>query len=247
MTRRLILAASGLALEALLGGGLHAEPAPRPAPAAGSVVATRAGEEIEFVETAAWRGLEVLQDVKAGDVVRTNALGQVAILFADRTQLRLGRNATLLVRALTPGGATRLELTQGRLFGRTPRGGTDVRVETPAATAAIRGTDWSMSVEGERSSLLVLDGAVEFTNPQGSVTVQAGEDATATLGQAPSKIVVVSTDLREQMLINLSLRGAFEAFSPYALSGPNLRAAQARIEAIPIDRRTAEDLSLIHI
>lgn len=241
MTKRLLLAASGLLLEAVLGGEARAEPAPREVPTAGSVISTRVGEEIEFVEAASWRGLETLQDVKAGDVVRTNALGQVAILFADQTQLRLGRNATLLVRALTPGGATRLELTQGRLFGRTPRGGTDVRVETPAATAAIRGTDWSMSVEGERSSLLVLDGAVEFTNPQGSVTVQAGEAATATLGQAPSKIVVVSTDLREQMLINLSLRGAFEAFSPYALSGPNLRAAQARIEAIPIDRRTAED------
>jgi Flp pilus assembly protein TadD len=241
MTKRLLLAAAGLLLETVLGGEARAEPAPREVPTAGSVISTRVGEEIEFVEAPSWRGLETLQDVKAGDVVRTNALGQVAILFADQTQLRLGRNATLLVRALTPGGATRLELTQGRLFGRTPRGGTEVRVETPAATAAIRGTDWSMSVEGERSSLLVLDGAVEFTNPQGSVTVQAGEAATATLGQAPSKVLVVSTDLREQMLINLSLRGAFEAFSPYALSGPSLRAAQARIETIPPDRRTAED------
>lgn len=241
MTRRLILAASGLALEALLGSGLRAEPAPRPAPAAGSVVATRAGEEIEFVETAAWRGLEVLQDVKAGDVVRTNALGQVAILFADHTQLRLGRNSTLIVRGLGEGGPTRLELTEGRLFGRTPRGGSEVLVETPAATAAIRGTDWTLAVAGDASALEVLEGVVEFRNPQGAVSVAAGEAATATLGQAPSKVVVVAADAREQMLINLSLRGAFAAFSPLALQGRALRAQAARVEAIPPEARDAED------
>lgn len=244
MTRRLILAASGLALEALLTGGLRAEPAPRPAPAAGSVVATRAGEEIEFVETAAWRGLEVLQDVKAGDVVRTNAMGQVAILFADHTQLRLGRNSTLIVRELGEGGPTRLELTGGRLFGRTPRGGSEVLVETPAATAAIRGTDWTLAVAGEASALEVLEGVVEFRNPQGAVSVAAGEAATATLGQAPSKVVVVAADAREQMLINLSLRGAFAAFSPLALEGRALRAQAARVEAIPPEARAAEDRTI---
>jgi len=237
MPKRLLLAASILALVA---GRLGAEPVPRAAPVAGSVVTTRIGEEIELVEAPVWRSLEVLQDVKAGDVVRTNALGGVAILFADQTQLRLGRNAVLVVHAVGPGGA-RLELTAGRLFGRTPRGGADVQVETPAATAAIRGTDWSMQVEGDRSALLVLDGAVEFSNPQGAVTVTAGEAATATLGQAPSKVVVVSSDLREQMLVNLSLRGAFEALSPYALNGPALRAAAARIDATPPAGRSAED------
>lgn len=244
MVRHLPLASSALALAVIAGAGLRAEPVPRPAPAAGSVVAARAGEEIEFVETSAWRGLEVLQDVKAGDVVRTNALGQAAILFADHTQIRLGRNTILVVRDPGQGSATRLELTEGRLFGRTSRGGTDVLVETPAATAAIRGTDWAMSVAGDTSALQVLEGEVEFRNPQGAVSVAAGEAATATLGQAPSKTVVVAADVREQMLINLSLRGAFAAFSPMALGGPALRAEVARIEATPAAARDAEARTL---
>lgn len=92
-------------------------------------------------------------------------------------------------------------------------------METPAATAAIRGTDWTLAVAGDASALEVLEGVVEFRNPQGAVSVAAGEAATATLGQAPSKVVVVAADAREQMLINLSLRGAFAAFSPLALRG----------------------------
>lgn len=229
------------ALAAALAVPAAAEPVARPSPTAGEVIATRVGEEIDLIEAPVPRGLEVLQDVKAGDVLRTNPLGQVAVLFADGTQLRLGRNSTLVVQEIAEGRGTRLELLSGRLFGRAARGGTDVFVETPAATAAIRGTDWSMSVEGGRTSLAVLEGAVDLRNPQGAVTVLEGEAAVATLGEAPSKVVLIDTDLREQMLVNLSLRGAFEAFSPEALSGPALRAEAARIAAIPPERRAAEE------
>ena len=60
----------------------------RPPAISGQIVPTRAGEEIELVETPSFRGAEARQDVEAGDVIRTNAYGQIALIFADRTQMR---------------------------------------------------------------------------------------------------------------------------------------------------------------
>ncbi|MCE7029872.1 tetratricopeptide repeat protein [Jiella avicenniae] len=218
-----------------------AEPIPRSAPAAGAVIAAKLGEEIEFVEAPSWRGVEVLQEVKTGDVLRTNATGQLAILFSDQTQVRVGRNSTLLVKERIPGGDTRLVLQSGQIFGRAARGGSGVFVETAAATAAIRGTDWSMQADGSRTTLTVLDGEVEFSNPQGSVTVRQGEGAAATLGQAPAKIVIVADDVHEQMLVNLSIRAAFESFPATSLPNRALLGERARLSQLPLASRGAED------
>ncbi|MCB8836434.1 FecR domain-containing protein [Aurantimonas sp. VKM B-3413] len=214
---------------------------PRNAPAAGSVISTRLGEEIEFVETPQWRGLEVLQDVKSGDVIRTNPSGQIAILFSDQTQIRVGRNSTLVVKERVANGDTRLVLQSGQIFARAARGGTGVYVETAAATAAIRGTDWTMRVDGDRTSLTVLDGAVEFSNPQGSLTVRQGEAAAATLGSAPQKIVIVASDLREQMLVNLSLREVLSEFPTLLIRNAEVQRQRQRLETIAPAMRSAED------
>ncbi|MBO0902366.1 FecR domain-containing protein [Jiella sonneratiae] len=234
--RLTLLAACGFAATAA-----GADPVPRVAPAAGSVVATKLGEEIEFVEAPAWRGVEVLQEVKTGDVLRTNSAGQLAILFSDQTQIRVGRNSTLIVKERVPGGDTKLVLQSGQIFGRAARGGSGVFVETAAATAAIRGTDWAMQAEGSRTTLSVLDGEVQFSNPQGSVTVRQGEAAAATLGEAPTKNVIVADDVHEQMLVNVSLRSAFESFPTTPLPNRRLLQEQRRLAAIPAGSRSAED------
>ncbi len=218
-----------------------AAPVPREAPAAGSVVAVRAGEEIDFVDTTSWRNVEVLQDVKAGDVLRTNALGQLAILFSDRTQVRVARNSTLLVKSIVPGGDTTLSLTRGSIFARAARGGTGVTVETPAAAAAIRGTDWAMTVDGDRTTLTVLEGVVQFSNPQGSLTLRQGEAAAATIGQAPQRLIVVNSNDREQMLLSLSLRDAFGLLPGTGSTGTRIRGERDRLRAKPGQTWSAED------
>jgi tetratricopeptide (TPR) repeat protein len=205
------------------------------------VVQTRAGEDISFVEDASQQALEVRQDVKAGDIIRTNTSGQIALLFSDRTQIRLGRNSELLVKEVRSDGGVTLDLKTGQLFGRATRGGSGVTVETPAAAAAIRGTDWTLNVQGSRTTLSVLEGLVDLTNPQGQVSVAAGESAAATIGSAPSKIVIVGGDLREQMMYNLTLRNAF---SNAQTSGPEVKRLQReeqRLTTLAIERRSPAD------
>jgi len=211
----------------------------RSEPAAGVIVAAKGGEELRLVREAIWRPAIVKQDVVAGDTLRTNAIGNLAIVFRDQTQLRVGRNSTLIVKSI--GDPVTLELPAGAIWARANRGGTGVTIETPAATTAIRGTDWSVAVDGARTALAVYDGVVEFSNPYGSVTVVAGEAAVASIGSAPTKIVVVTPNDREQMLYYLDLRSAFWLLPPSPLERRAMRAERTRLAAVPPERRTADE------
>ncbi|MCO5731452.1 FecR domain-containing protein [Rhizobium sp. SSA_523] len=222
-----------------------AEPRPRAAAAAGAVIARKAGEEIRFIDISAWEVVDLKQDLLSGDVLRTNANGQLAILFSDRTQVRLGRNSSLLVRQVAGGRDAELELQSGTIWARAERGGPGVSVQTPAATAAIRGTDWTMTVEGDRTTLTVLEGKVELSNSLGRVELSRGEAAVASIGQAPRKIAIVESDDREQMLFYLPPREAFERMPPSALPVADMRRQADRIRAIPEAERSAEDRVLL--
>lgn len=167
----------GLCIAVLTGAALafgiaaRAEPVARNATAAGAVIARKFGEEVRFVDVTNWRIVDLQQNLVAGDVLRTNATGQLAVLFSDRTQVRLARNTSLLVKSMNRGAGeadTALELQSGTIWARAERGGSGVDVVTPAATAAIRGTDWTLSVDaGGKTSLIVLEGLVELRNAQG--------------------------------------------------------------------------------
>ncbi|WP_287368744.1 FecR family protein, partial [Mesorhizobium sp.] len=142
-----------------------ADVVPRNQPAAGSVIARKSGEEVRFLEFASWQVVDLRQDVVPGDYLRTNATGSLAVLFADRTQMRLGRNTTLLVKKIGAASDTEFKLESGTIWARAERGGEGLTIDTPAAAAAIRGTDWTMTVDGNgRTSLIVLEGTVELAN-----------------------------------------------------------------------------------
>ena len=222
----------------------HAQsPVPRPLPPVGSIVAAKGGEEMRFVREDAWREAQIRQDVVGGDTLRTNAIGNLAILFADQTQIRVGRNSTLVVNEVaSTQGNTQLSLQSGQVWARAARGGTGVDVKTPAAVAAIRGTDWSLSVDASgKTSLIVLEGVVELRNAQGSVTVRQGEGAVAAIGQAPTKFLLARPNDREQMLFYLTLRDALNWLPASRLRGSARQVERARIEAISPEARSAED------
>jgi tetratricopeptide (TPR) repeat protein len=217
------------------------DPVPRLQPAAGSVIARKSGEEVRFVDVSNWRFVDLAQDLLPGDVLRTNATGALAVLFRDHTQIRLGRNTALRVKQIG-GGDTNLELQSGTIWARAERGGEGLVIDTPAATAAIRGTDWTMTVGADgKTSLTVLEGVVELSNAYGSVTVKQGEGAVAAIGSAPTKIIIVTPKDREQMLIHLSLRDAFVWMPPTPLKMRDMRRERERIEAQPEASRSAED------
>lgn len=237
-------ARTSLTLGVLLTLGLstaHADIFPRNSTAEGTVLARRTGEEAQFVHIPAWRPVDVSQDLLAGDMLRTNASGNLTIRFADKSLVRMGRNTTMLVKRISSVTDSVLGLTEGAIWARAARGGGKVQVDTPAATAAIRGTDWTLRVSGNRTTLTVLEGSVEFSNAQGTVVVNQGEGATVTIGEAPRKYTLVNLREREQILLYTEIRDAFSGMSASGLDGPRSRAERRRVMAAAVTARSAGD------
>lgn len=162
--------------------------------AAAEIVSLQGAGDQRAAAAAAWQPARPAQALAAGDFVRTREAARMALLFADDTQLRLHQNTVLQVKGVaTPvQPVTTLLLSAGRAWTQTRRAdGSRLNLETPAATAAIRGTDWDISVEDDgRTLLTVLSGTVELANAQGTVSVGANEAAVAEVGKAPVKLVL---------------------------------------------------------
>lgn len=218
-----------------------AEVLPRGSTVDGAVVDRKSGEEVRFVEVDSWRGVEVNQDLLAGDTLRTNAIGSLAIRFADNTLVRMARETVLRVRKIDGASDSQLNLEGGTIWGRADRGGSGLTVDTPAAAAAIRGTDWTLRAEGDRTTLTVLEGTVELSNAQGTVTVGQGEGAVARIGEAPRKYILVNLKEREQVLLYSEVRGTFASLPVSGTESTKARAERRRILDTPEAGRSRED------
>ena len=165
-----------------------------PPGAAAEIVSLQGAGDQRPAAAAEWQPARIAQALAAGDFVRTRQAAKMALLFSDDTQLRLHQNTVLQVKQVaTPAQPlTTLLLNSGRAWTQTRRAdGSRLHLETPAATAAIRGTDWDLSVDEDgRTVLTVLSGTVEFSNAQGQVSVGANEAAYAEVGKAPVKLVL---------------------------------------------------------
>ncbi|MGK9167564.1 TonB-dependent receptor [Inquilinus limosus] len=216
---------------------------PRDGRAAGAVIQTAGESEIRFTATELWQDVEVQQVLLGGDALRTGPLGGLAILFADQTQIRVHNNSQLLVREVGgDGGPARMELDSGAVWARAVTGGGGVEITTPAATAAIRGTDWSLTVGPDgRTTLVVLSGVVELSNEFGRVSVGRGEAAVAAVGSAPAKIIVTTPKDREQMLFWLAPGAVFDAFPASDTTSRGRREMYRRVTAVLEAQRSAED------
>ncbi len=125
-----------------------------------------------------------------GDVVNTGGV-KATLLFDGGSQLRLNTGTIL---ELTPpqnvGGKTTLfRLIRGEVFAQLRPG---LAATTNSATAAVRGTVFDLRVdENDVSTLVVVEGSVEFFNPFGNVAVGQAQQSVARPGQAPTAPVTV--------------------------------------------------------
>ena len=240
-------------LALLLGQSIALAAVPRTPPAAGAIVNATGDAEVRLVETPEWLTAEIAQDLLTGDGLRTGSLGTMALLFADRTQIRVQHNSFLTVKAVAGGptsGPTVLRLDRGGTWSRAATGGEEVRIETPSATAAIRGTDWSLTVDDRGTTrLVVLDGEIILENAYGMVSVKRGEIAFAEIGKAPTKTILVNPQDREQQIYDLSLISTMNSFFKLTdLPVDERRQARERIEAVaPAERDAGQWLDLTEL
>lgn len=192
-----------LRLACLLAATCCLPPAWAAQPAA-NIISIHGTGQFRTGEKADWSAARVEQELLAGHFVRTGEYSRMGLLFSDRTQLRLNEKTVLQIK--DAGAQTRLRLDAGRAWTQSRTLPSKLYMETPSATAAIRGTDWDLEVdENGRAVLTVLSGEVEFFNDFGRILVQQNESAEARVGRAPTKMVFVRPRDRVQWVSSHSV------------------------------------------
>ena len=85
-----------------------------------------------------------------------------------------------------------LDLSAGAIYFFSREKPRELEIRTPAATGALRGTEFVMRVgSGGRTQVRMMDGEVELTNSAGSIVLRSGEQGEAEPGKAPHKTAVI--------------------------------------------------------
>lgn len=140
-----------------------------------------------------WAAATASQTLAVGDRIRTRQRSRATVALTGLYTVRIDQFTTI---EITPGlvdaEKPKLDLLGGAafIFSREKSGEMDVRM--PAANAALRGTQLFVRVQPDgKSSIQVLEGSVELDNPQGRLTLAAGEAGEAAPGQAPRRTAVI--------------------------------------------------------
>ncbi len=111
-----------------------------------------------------------------GDVLKTAEASQALIEFNNGIQVALneGTQFTILSRWEKTKGFTRiLRLKHGEVWVDTKGGPKPLEIETPVATAAVKGTEFNLMVTPEgQSTLTVIKGVVEFGTAFGTCPIK---------------------------------------------------------------------------
>jgi tetratricopeptide (TPR) repeat protein len=153
-------------------------------------------ENIVNVETkgsAGWIAATVGQSLAIGDKVRTGEDSRATVRMTDLSILRIGELTTSEI--TPPGTATGepgLNVKEGTSYFFSREKSREMRIETPAANGAIRGTEFVVVVAANGSTTVtMLDGEVELSNAQGSLLLTNGEQAKVDVGGRPRKTAVL--------------------------------------------------------
>lgn len=170
--------------------------------------------------TAPWASAEIKQLLYSGNFVRTLDDSTMALLFSDKSQLRLSRNSMFEIKEIGNGKDTdtSVSLLKGKSWMQSKATPDKLRIATPSGLARILGTEWEMEVHDDGSTTVsVMNGEVHFTNESGNVQVQANEQAVTEVGRAPQKRVLLNPRERVQWVNSLRADGSWLFGSDAAL------------------------------
>lgn len=150
------------------------------------------------------------------DQVATSATTRAALRFTDDGSiLRLNPSSQVRLLAGEDGSPVvrTLQLEFGEVWARVNRrGGAEFRVETPAGVAAVKGTELLVRVDSAGvTTVITLEGVVEFFNQAGRTELTAGRKTTAeSQADAPEAEPATPEELREAAAVGGGSEGAAE-------------------------------------
>ncbi|MCP4628351.1 MAG: FecR domain-containing protein, partial [bacterium] len=137
-----------------------------------------------------WQTVKLDDTYCPGDTIRVQAKSRADISLINRALLRLNQNSEITLGELEKEQTFFMNLFKGaaHFFSRITRG---LEVRTPFTVAGVRGTEFFISVEEDRTFMSVFEGKVLASNEAGSLSLAAGQAGVARKGQAPVPKVVV--------------------------------------------------------
>jgi len=119
--------------------------------------------------------------------------GQATIRLGDKSLVHLDQLTT--VQIMPPRSTSAkygFNIVRGLLYLLHRDEPGDLEVQTLAVNAAVQGTDFAISVEDDGTTTIALiDGRVQMSNPQGSINLESGEKGMARPGQRPTKTALI--------------------------------------------------------
>src|SRR3990167_7236996 len=145
------------------------------------------------------------QELTPGDVITTGVSSRAAILLRDESLIKLNANSQITIKnvlsAIKPvstGGVDKTELRQdtGEIWVRTKNRPGKMEIDTKSGSAAIRGTEFTLTAGENKTLLTLVDGQAELSNSLGSVLIAKNEQGEATPSTAPIKrtLTIEETD-----------------------------------------------------
>lgn len=141
---------------------------------------------VKGARDAEFKPLGEAEHVLAGHIVRTGSHGGVTLNWVDGSRVRLGPETSVRVRKCSLNTSTKettslFDLDVGRIWVRVLSalgGKTKFEVRTPTATAGVRGTVFSVSVDRSgHTDVAVYEGEVVVDTRAGEATVAPGQRA----------------------------------------------------------------------
>ena len=156
---------------------------------AGTVQTARQGKPED------WRPARTNEAMMALDRVRTRELSRAALRLRDHSLFRIGAMTELTIEGPDDSqSSTAVNMLRGVLMFFHRGNPKDVQFRTGAVSAAIRGTEFQVEVTENGGTVLTLfDGEVELSNPQGTLRLVSGEQASVDPGQPPVKTAAIFT------------------------------------------------------
>ena len=183
----------------------------------GEVTITREGQKISASES---------MSLLSGDELSVAKPGLVALQLADGSYIRLPGGSTIRF----PAEARSLGLLAGvmHFFSHAEQHPT---VITEHVTAAIRGTEFTVAVNHDETTIQVLSGAVNGTSPEGVASLSSGQAARFRSGSAPQLFSLLSSERAVQWSLFTPLLGSEEDLNHLEKSGIPEQRAVLKIRA----------------
>ena len=141
------------------------------------------------------------QMVRTGDWIKTDKKVFVAIVFLDGSNVKIQSNTEIEIkssRITAKELKTQMYIAEGQAWSKVSKQKNgEFKIKTPTAVASVKGTEFDVEFDdlAESTTLIVLEGEVEFGNDLGAILAGAMEGASASKDEQPIEYKVAPEDL----------------------------------------------------